>query len=131
MSEYELHDITASYLQVVADFFGNYATHVTIYLTLIFGFCVVAFAAGQKLTKFQVILVSLMFVTAAEIQAVMMFTWIVRAFEVAVMLGSIAPDIIPQRAHVPAIQVVGVTLWQLGIIGSLLFMWSVRHPKVE
>ena len=131
MSEYELHDITTSYLQVVSAFFGNYATHVGIYLTLIFGFCVVAFTAGQKLTKFQVILASLMFVTAAELQAVMMFTWIVRAFEVAVMLGSIAPDIPPQRAHVPAFQVVGVTLWQLGIIGSLLFMWSVRHPKSE
>ena len=131
MSEYELHDLTASYLQVVAEFFGNYSTHVTIYLTLIFGFCVVAFAAGQKLTKFQVILVSLMFVTAAELQAILMYGWVSRGFELAAQLRSINPELSPERTYISAVKAVGVTLWQLGIIASLSFMWSVRHPKVK
>ena len=131
MSEYELHDITTSYLQVVSSFFGNYATHVTIYLTLIFGFCMVAFATGRKLTKFQAILVSLMFVASAELQALMMTSWVARAFEVATNLRSINPDLSPARPYLRAMQVAGAVLWQVGIIASLSFMWSVRHPKSE
>jgi hypothetical protein len=61
MTEYELHEISSSYMEVVAAFFGNYAAHLSIYLTLVFGYCVVAFTAGARLTRFQVALVSVMF----------------------------------------------------------------------
>ena len=131
MNEYELHEISSSYMEVVSAFFGNYAAHLSIYLTLVFGYCVVAFAAGERLTRFQVVLVSLMFFCAAELQAILMSGWVTRAYEVAVMLTTVNPDIIIRNSLRSGAQAVGVILWQLGIIASLSFMWSVRHPKTE
>lgn len=131
MTEYEIHQLTASYVQTATELFGNYSTHISIYLSLIFGFCVVAYTAGQKLTSYQVILMSLMFLLAAELQAFMLFLWSNSAFDVLTILRTINPDVPPKSSMTLWIQAVGVGLWQLGIVGSLSFMWSVRHPKAE
>lgn len=131
MTEYELHEISSAYMAVVSAFFGNYAAHLSIYLTLVFGYCVVAFAAGERLTRFQVVLVSLMFFCAAELQALLMSSWVNRAYDVTVLMTSLNPDMIINSSLKAGTQAVGVALWQLGIIASLSFMWSVRNPKAE
>jgi hypothetical protein len=131
MTEYELHEISSSYMEVVAAFFGNYAAHLSIYLTLVFGYCVVAFTAGARLTRFQVALVSVMFFCAAELQALVMTNWVNRAYEVMVIITSLNPDISISNVLKTGGQLVGVVLWQLGIIASLSFMWSVRNPGNE
>lgn len=131
MTEYELHEISSSYMEVLAAFFGNYAAHLSIYLTLVFGYCVVAFTAGPRLTRFQVALVSVMFFCAAELQALVMTTWVNRAYDVMVVITSLNPDITISNFLKTVGQLVGVALWQLGIIASLSFMWSVRNPRTE
>ena len=131
MTEYELHEISSSYMEVISAFFGNYAAHLSIYLTLVFGYCVVAFAACERLTSFHVVLVSLMFFCSAELQALLMFVWVNRAYDVEVMLATVNPDLFIRGSLRSGAQAVGVILWQLGIIASLSFMWSVRHPKTE
>jgi hypothetical protein len=52
MTEYELADLTNSTLSLVASYQDNYATHITIYLSLVFGFCALGYIAGRKLTNF-------------------------------------------------------------------------------
>jgi glucan phosphoethanolaminetransferase (alkaline phosphatase superfamily) len=130
MTQVEMMDITAAYLEVTAEFMGNYATHVGIYLSLIFGYCVVAYIAGDKLTRFQIILASTMFIAAAELQATLMYTWVASTQEVLNSIAEINPKI-KGKAEFGPIHIFGVSVMQLGILASLAFMWSVRHPKAE
>jgi hypothetical protein len=130
MTEVEMLDLTASYLEVTAEFLGNYATHVGIYLSLVFGYCVVAYIAGDKLTRFQVIVASVMFVAAAELQASLMYMWVANTQEVLRSVAEINP-LIEGKGDFGARKVFGMSVIQLGILASLAFMWSVRHPKTE
>ena len=125
MTEVEIAEITAANLEVIAAFSSNYATHVGIYLSLAFGYCAAAYVAGKKLSRFQVILASIMFVAAAELQAVSMTTWVLAAREMLEATAQVNPAIEPQQ-NSRWVQVFGISLWQLGIIGSISFMWSVR-----
>lgn len=54
MTEYEIRDLTASYADVAAAWYGHYSTWVMIFLTLVFGFCVVVYAVGRSLSRTQV-----------------------------------------------------------------------------
>jgi hypothetical protein len=130
MTEVEMLDLTASNLEVAAAFMSNYATHVGIYLSLVFGYCVVAHLAGDKLTRFQVIVASIMFIAAAELQANLMSLWVISTQEVLSSLAEINPQI-EGKADFRALQIFGMSIMQLGILASLAFMWSVRHPKAE
>ena len=130
MTEVEMLELTASNLEVAAAFMNNYATHVGIYLSLVFGYCVAAYAAGDKLTRFQVIIASLMFFAAAEFQASLIYMWATGAHEVLVSLAEFNPKI-EGRENFGARKVFGISVIQLGILVSLAFMWNVRHPKTE
>ncbi len=132
MSEVEILEITAANLEVVAAFMSNYATHVGIYLSLAFAYCAAAYVAGNNLTSFQVILATIMFVGAAELQAVSMINWVSAARDMLESTAQINPTIMErQQSESMAIwtRVFGIAVWQLGILGCLFFMWSVRRSK--
>jgi hypothetical protein len=128
MTEVEMLELTGSALEVTAAFMSNYATHVGIYLSLVFGYCVAAYAAGDKLTRFQVIVASIMFFAAAELQASLMYMWIKNSQEVLIFFAEINPAL-KGRGEFGARQILGVSIIQFGILASLAFMWSVRRPK--
>jgi hypothetical protein len=130
MTEAEMLELTASNLEVAAAFMNNYAAHVGIYLSLVFGYCVAAYAAGDKLTRFQVIVASLMFIAAAELQASLMYMWATGAQAVFVSIGEFNPKI-GEAEYYGARKVFGISIIQLGILAPLAFMWNVRHPKTE
>ena len=133
MTEVEMLDLTTSHLDVVAAFMSNYATHVSIYLSLVFGYCVAAFAAGDKLTRFQVIIASFMFFAAAELQASLMFLWASGARGVLMSLAEFNPNIEGTEGSegFGLRKVAGISVIQLGILASLAFMWNVRHTKTK
>ena len=110
---------------------GNYATHVSIYLTLIFGYCVAAYTVGKELTKFQVGIVSLMFIVAAEMQAMTMTLWVQSARDVLIELAKINPEVIDGKGDFEVRQILGIALWQAGILCCLAFMWSVRRSGAK
>jgi hypothetical protein len=136
MTDAERYQIFAELADVALSSFNGFSTHLGIYLTLLFAYCVVAYIAGAKLSRFQVIAVSAMFFLAAELQAVMMNTLAANSVEV----GDLARTFLPPDAQVaedsafirrssfnrPAF-IVGGTLWQLGIFTALLFMWNIRR----
>jgi len=122
MTEVELYTVTAAQLEVVAAFMGNYATHVGIYLTLVFGYCVAAYAAGPGMSRFQVLV-------ATELQAVLMSTWVSASRELMMQLETINPAIqAPDRTRWQ--QLLGILTWQAGILAAVAFMWSVMHRAV-
>ena len=130
MTELELAEITTAQLEVVAAFMGNYATHVGIYLSLAFGYCVAAYTSGDKLTRFQVVLASMMFVAAAELQAALMYLWVTGSRNLLSEVAKLVPEYGVQ-ASFGAGQIFGLAIWQIGILASLAFMWSIRHPRTE
>ena len=82
------------------------------------------------MTKFQVIVASLMFLAAAEFQASLIYMWATSAQEVIVSIGEFNPKI-GRAEYFGARKVIGISVIQLGILAPLAFMWNVRHTKTE
>ena len=128
MNEYEVASLVLEGLAVIAEFMGLYSTHLSIYLTLLFAYCGAMYIAGAKLDRAQLLVATAVFVIAAELQAMGMYAWIQAAEDVFSKLQELNPAL--EATHNFRLRrVIGVPLWQAGIIASLLFMWRVRHPK--
>jgi hypothetical protein len=122
MTEYEILDLITNT--------ANAGTSVlAVVMTTISGYLVVAWLVGEKLTGAQVTLVNLVFVVFAPM---MILTWasiFVGALRLQERLHSINPE---SSAGLSAggTTAVSITLLVL-VLGSIKFMWDVRHPKTE
>jgi hypothetical protein len=109
------------------------ASHVAIYLTVLFAYVSVAYLAGQKLTRFQLAIVTFLFVTVAGREVI-----VIAAMSRLIRVKTLQLVEVYENAPAPGI-LLGtgdsilwpVAIWSTGIVASLLFMWSVRHPKTE
>jgi len=128
MDEHEVASLVLEGSAVVAEFMNLYTTHLSIYLTLLFAYCGAMYIAGAKLDRVQLLVATAVFVIAAELQALGMYAWIGAAEGVLIRLQEIIPAL-EAKQNFGLRRVIGVPLWQAGIIASLLFMWRVRHPK--
>lgn len=97
-----------------------------LYITIVFGYLVVAYMAGAKLLRSQVVIVNSLFI---------LFTLLVKlgehgAFTRAAFLHNfISPEYTP--THPDSLQIAASVTYLVGIIGvvaSLIFMWLIRHP---
>jgi len=123
MSEYELADLVISAQ-------GTLTPVVSLMVSVLTGYLIVAWLTGTKLTRSQVILVSTLFVF---IEAVVMYSWVVRWRTVAVYyleLSSRNASRYPIMGSEFAAQIF-VGLFGLAILASLKFMWDVRHPRAD
>jgi hypothetical protein len=104
------------------------ATHITIYLTLLFAYIVVSYLVGADLTRLQLLLVTLLFIAASCFEvfniAVIGYAATLKAGQLAEFGGSFDRSIQPVRNQWPEI-----VLWSSGIFAALIFMWTVRRPK--
>lgn len=130
MTEFEVAEITAANLEVIAAFWNNYETHLGLYLTMLFGYCAAAYVAGSKLSKFQVGIISIMFVAAAEIQVISMIKW-ANATQSMIVAASEMNPAVPEQAIPHWMRPLGMIVWELGILGCLSFMWSIRRQKQQ
>lgn len=119
MTDYEI-------LDAMFASFGLGFTAVVLYLTVLSSFLIVAYFAGAKLTRVQVVIVTGLFVLSA-----IFATWASIAFLAAArelqLLQVTAP--LYSRQIAPHHLILPVEL--IGILASLKFMWDVRHPKTE
>jgi len=98
----------------------------TLYLTVFSGYLIVAFMAGAKLSSAQVTFVSLGFLVACGFIIWGATVYWNIGFVAAKKLGSGYPEIWIIDLN-PAY--IAVPLLVAGVVGALVFMWSVRHPK--
>jgi hypothetical protein len=125
MTEYEILDLFRGYVEMEAVSF-------TIYLTLVSGYLVVGYLAGERLSALQTGIVTALFVTGATLQ-----TWAISQYQLAIgELLSTKEEISPLTEFQSSVASSGgtylfVVLMTLGMCASLYFMWSVRHPKKE
>jgi hypothetical protein len=122
MTEYEIRDLIINMADVATSI-------LVVVMTIISAYLVVAWLVGEKLTRAQVTLVNLVFLAFAPM---MLFTWagiFVGTLRLQEKLHLINPEYYggPSAGGIAA---VSITLLVL-ILGSIKFMWDVRHPKIE
>ena len=125
MTEAEMFEMVATYSSTAMTAFNSYVTFVFAYLAT-------AYFVGNKLSPQQVFTISGLFVIATLVSLFVSNTQIGPIAEFQLELGSEHQYfLIAGLPKAALIRSVLLPLMGLGIIASLYFMWSVRHPKTE
>jgi hypothetical protein len=109
------------------------ASHVAIYLTILFAYMSVAYVAGKELTRFQLATVTIVFIAAAGREAYLISLFGLAARLKAAQLAEVYEDSPAPSLWLGADNSIfwPVAIWSIGILASLIFMWSIRHSKDE
>jgi len=114
MTEYELADYTSSMM-------GNFLSAITIYFSVVTTYVVVAFVAGDRLSRLQLAVVNVSFTVAAGIMGVLSVLIFARFFAFATQVGNPTNTVGPVDFTVSLSILVLIVL-----IGCYTFMWSTR-----
>jgi hypothetical protein len=143
MTEYELHELQMLRWGQIATQYDLVLTLITLYLTVIFAFLAAAHFTGRDMSRFQAGILSSVFSIASFFtlyQLIGLFVgmsfWGEQLAEGYFLMAERLdqPEMSELGRAVLADSVIGWEEAVIGIIGllgilvSLLFMWSVRHP---
>ena len=122
MNEYELVDVVNSTMNLLVSTFLAYLTIVSAYL-------IAAFISGDKLTTLQFIIISVLFLFGSILMVWSMWGLGSRIVYTAEALRHANPEypILIKAFYRNSLTIVCA----FGVLASLYFMWSVRHPKTE
>ena len=113
--------IAAAELSV--EILGNAGSAMGLYVTVTSGYLLVAYLAGKNLTRLQAVIISTLYVSFAAFNTIAVASY----FQSAVYFGHTYGA--GRTPHWPVYVV--ATLFPLGILACLKFMWDVRHPRTE
>jgi hypothetical protein len=130
MTEYELESLRQITIQSVMSTSDVLATHISIYLTIIFAYIAVAYIAGSKLTKLQLIITSAVFIAAALWELLMIITYSQSVVTLGAELLAANSEISPLFSNTARLWFSRV-MWSSGMFAALIFMWSVRSSNNE
>ena len=122
MTEYELFDL-------INGISSNIVQGQSVYLTTITAYLVVAYSVGAKLTRFQVFFVSFVYILFGLVG----MQGQRYNFDPAYYWGAELMEL-SSKSPTPAENAspwVFISVRLVMLIGSLIFMWQVRHPKAE
>ena len=111
------------------------ASHIAIYLTILFAYISVAYIAGDKLSRFQLGVTTFIFIAASvrEVTSIAMLAFSITNLQLE--LAVIAPDSTSSLTREAAPLLYSkwwpLGIWSTGAFAALLFMWSVRRAKTE
>ncbi len=122
MSEYEFYE-------VIVGFTGNLEQSMAVLISLLSAYLILAYTIGEKLSRFQVIFISTCFtlVYIGILQA--QIYYLDQTVRLAEKLESLQgePSIVAGQGDISIVAFVTVRVAFL--IGSLYFMWNVRHTS--
>lgn len=146
MTEYEALDLQLQRWELLHQNEEMLLLVITLYLTIMFAYLVAAFFAGAKLSKGQVLIGSVIFTAAAAFTVSQIISYLSEMHNQTMAIGKhyiemasefkkpgyleMANDI-SQTAIFDWSDAIIISLLVAGIVASLYFMWSVRHPKAE
>ena len=102
-----------------------------LYLTVSSGYLIVAYLAGAQLTRSQTLFVSALFLVFAFYALWGVAQYWASGDEARLALEELGADMIELNYLGLNPVVIALPMGVLGILGSLKFMWDVRHPKTE
>ena len=146
MTEYELHELQMLRWGQISTQLELVLTLITIYLTMIFAYLAAAHFTGRDLNRFQAGILSSVFTIASLFTMYQVMGLFVGMsfwgeqlaqgyFLMAESLNK--PELSEVGQEIQAESAIGweeaviAVIGMLGILVSLLFMWSVRHPKTK
>ena len=119
MTEFELIEATGVYISASI-------ASVSLYLTIISAYLITAYITGQKLNSSQVLVVNILFITAALIFTYSTIGMLFRQQYFAKQLAEIETDTLV--AGTAPLGIIMSIIQLGGIIACLKFMWDIRHP---
>ena len=123
MSEYELLDLMSSVE-------GHMATQFSLYLSVVSAYLIVAYLVGIRLTLVQVFIASALMLFSAGGQTWALYASLGRVTEYLELKSQLSP-LTDYEQNFAANTYIWVGILAAGVLASLYFMWSVRHPKIE
>ena len=122
MTEYEIRDFFPSVLNGSTPVLSTIVSVISAYL-------IVSWLIGHKLTRSQVIWINLLFITFSSMMVLRWVSGYLGAMRLQQELLQLNQEI--GTAITPEL-IAGITcIYAAAILGSLKFMWDVRHPKTE
>jgi hypothetical protein len=121
MSEAELWGL-------IVEYNDSLMAAMSLYLTILSGYLIVAYLAGGKLTSTQCTIITIAFVLSA-----LLFTWAVRGYgyRAIFLIGKTSQEFHTwQMMDEPSLLFI-LAIMVGGVIAALKFMWDVRHPKAS
>jgi hypothetical protein len=119
----------AEILELVAVHGANAMTAFTVFISFTFGFLATAYFVGSQLTQLQTIVASGLYVISSIAPSLTQIAYIQLTFTILESGPNLGQGF----------TLLNGTFWvwsmsiiqSIGIVISLYFMWSVRHPKAE
>ena len=118
----------AEAIELIALFTANVLASSAVYMSITFAYLTAAYFVGANLSRFQAIFVSVLYVLFAN-GAMMTQLGNIQAWSIIMEEHATAMDSVPMynsefwQIAIP----IGLSI---GTLGSLYFMWNVRHRKI-
>jgi len=129
MTEYERADLDSAQFDRLVNLVDVLGTHLTIYLTLISAYIIVAYAVGGKLSRLQVSLVSVLYFAATLFEALLIVALVRGSVHMMSYLGEIDQTLSQAIITNMGGEYLGLVVLIAGLIMPLWFMWSIRREK--
>ncbi len=125
----------AEFVELVQNAVSNGMTSFTIWLSIVSAYLIAAYAAGRNLTAVQTFIISVLYIVCSSIFAIVTFVFFTRVAKMVQTKAEMFPTgvwSVPYDAPVSQYILLGLVFIMVGgIVVSLYFMWSIRHPKKE
>jgi hypothetical protein len=125
MTEYEIRDVLTSTL-------SGSTSVLSVLISVISAYLIVSWLVGKKLSRPQVVWVNLLFITFSSMTVLRWITGYRVAMGLQQNLRKVNADLFAGTTQITPELIAGLgCILFAAILGSLKFMWDVRHPKTE
>ena len=119
----------AEALELIAVWGANTITAFTVYISFTFAYLATAFVAGPKLTQFQALIASGLYVLAAGATVLAEIVWLQGMFAISEANPTVVSSL---KLFAGEFWVLGMSsILSIGMLISLYFMWRVRKYEVQ
>lgn len=119
----------AELIGAASDLAAGVQESVSLYLTVVSAYLIVAYVAGKDLSLFQVMIINVLFVVFGISFVFAIQEGLANHYLFASEIAEIRPDY--KVVFTPSIIRILFAIDTGGVLAALLFMWNVRHPKIE
>jgi hypothetical protein len=108
---------------LTAELIGQASTNMSLYITAVSGYVLIAYFLGKNLTRLQAAIITVLFIY---------FSFFITFITLAFFQNALYFGTTYGLGRVPSWPASSAGIIQsLGIVAALKFMWDVRHPKTE
>jgi hypothetical protein len=124
MTEYEIADL----LNGVN---SNITAGQAVFLSVLSAYLVVAYSVGKNLTTYQVSFINFVFILMMFVGFNAQAELLETAYAYGYQLDFLRPGAEAMDTTAEAVKIVFMVMRAVLVVGALVFMWQVRHPKTE